>query len=29
MERVVTGQLPASHFMKTQYTIEQVDIPLA
>ena len=28
MERVVTGQLPASHFMKTQYTIEQVDIPL-
>ena len=26
MERVVTGQLPASHFMKTQYTIEQVDI---
>ena len=28
MERVVTGQLPASHFMKTQYTIQQVDIPL-
>ena len=26
MERVVTSQLPASHFMKTQYTIEQVDI---
>ena len=23
MERVVTGQLPASHFMKTQYTINR------